>query len=103
MTDTLTAPTANDAIEPSNSAYIELEGRVAANNYSPLPVVVDVAEGIWVHDVEGNKYLDALSGYSALNFGHRHPDLIAAAKDQLDRLTLTSRAFHNDALGPFCR
>ncbi|WP_153398311.1 ornithine--oxo-acid transaminase [Ornithinicoccus halotolerans] len=87
----------------SNAAYIELEDRVTAHNYSPLPVVVAQAEGVWVTDVEGNRYIDALSGYSALNFGHRHPDLVAAARDQLDRATLTSRAFFNDQLGPFCR
>ncbi|RIK16079.1 MAG: ornithine--oxo-acid transaminase [Acidobacteria bacterium] len=86
----------------TNQDYIDLEDKVAAHNYSPLPVVVEEAEGIWVTDVEGNRYLDALSGYSALNFGHRHPALVQAAKDQLDRSTLTSRAFHNDQLGPFC-
>jgi ornithine--oxo-acid transaminase len=64
--------------------------------------VVADAEGAWVTDVEGNRYLDMLAAYSALNFGHRHPDLIAAAHVQLDTVTLTSRAFHNDKLGPFC-
>ncbi|MGD8150292.1 ornithine--oxo-acid transaminase [Ornithinimicrobium sp. Y1694] len=87
----------------TNADYIALEDEVAAHNYSPLPVVVSDAEGVWVTDVEGNRYLDALAGYSALNFGHRHPDLVQAAKEQLDRATLTSRAFHNDMLGPFCR
>ena len=86
----------------TNQAYIDLEDKVAAHNYSPLPVVVGHAEGIHVTDVEGRTYIDALSGYSALNFGHRHPGLVQAAKDQLDRSTLTSRAFHNDQLGPFC-
>jgi ornithine--oxo-acid transaminase len=66
-------------------------------------VVVAEAEGAWVTDVEGKRYLDCLSAYSALNFGHRHPVLVQAARDQLDRLTLTSRAFYNDQLGPFCR
>jgi ornithine--oxo-acid transaminase len=75
----------------------------SAHNYHPLPVVVSEAEGAWVTDVEGKRYLDMLSAYSALNFGHRHPDLVAAARRQLDRLTLTSRAFHNDLLGPFCQ
>jgi len=98
---TATAPAATSTT--SNQTFIDLEHEVAAHNYSPLPVVVGEAEGIWVTDVEGHRYLDALSGYSALNFGHRHPDLVAAAKDQLDRSTLTSRAFHNDQLGPFCR
>jgi ornithine--oxo-acid transaminase len=74
----------------------------SAHNYHPLPVVVAHAEGAWVTDVAGRRYLDCLAGYSALNFGHRHPDLVAAAHAQLDRVTLTSRAFGNDQLGPFC-
>jgi ornithine--oxo-acid transaminase len=90
--------------EPRSSAeHIELVDRHSAHNYHPLPVVVSEAEGVWVTDVEGKRYLDMLSAYSALNFGHRHPDLIRAAKGQLDRLTLTSRAFHNDQIGPFLR
>ena len=75
----------------------------SAHNYHPLPIVVAEAEGAWVTDVEGRRYLDMLAAYSALNFGHRHPDLVAAAKRQLDRVTLTSRAFHNDLLGRFCQ
>src|SRR5829696_6428618 len=87
----------------SNSArFITLDEEWGAHNYHPLPVVIAEAEGAWVTDVDGNRYLDFLSGYSALNFGHRHPALIAAAREQLDRLTLTSRAFHNDRIGPFC-
>jgi ornithine--oxo-acid transaminase len=82
---------------------IALAEQHTAHNYHPLPVVVSQAEGAWVTDVEGRRYLDMLSAYSALNFGHRHPDLIGAAKEQLDRLTLTSRAFHNDRFGPFCQ
>ena len=82
---------------------IALADQHTAHNYHPLPVVVSEAEGAWVTDVEGKRYLDMLSAYSALNFGHRHPDLIRAAKEQLDRLTLTSRAFHNDRFGPFCQ
>ena len=82
---------------------IALADRHTAHNYHPLPVVVSEAEGAWVTDVEGKRYLDMLSAYSALNFGHRHPDLISAAKAQLDLLTLTSRAFHHDRLGPFCQ
>jgi ornithine--oxo-acid transaminase len=78
---------------------IGLVERYSAHNYHPLPVVVSEAEGVWVTDVDGNRYLDMLSAYSALNFGHRHPRLIDAAKRQLDRLTLTSRAFHNDRFG----
>ncbi|MGW5101329.1 ornithine--oxo-acid transaminase [Streptomyces sp. NPDC004100] len=80
---------------------IRAEEPVLAHNYHPLPVVVARAEGAWVEDVEGRRYLDMLAGYSALNFGHRHPALIQAAHDQLDRLTLTSRAFHNDRLAEF--
>ncbi|MEU0255204.1 ornithine--oxo-acid transaminase [Streptomyces sp. NPDC006184] len=80
---------------------IRAEEPVLAHNYHPLPVVVARAEGSWVEDVEGNRYLDMLAGYSALNFGHRHPALIEAAHRQLDRLTLTSRAFHNDRLAGF--
>jgi ornithine--oxo-acid transaminase len=82
---------------------IALVERHAARNYHPLPVVIAEAEGAWVTDVEGARYLDLLSAYSALNFGHRHPRLIAAAHTQLDRLTLTSRAFHNDLFPIFCR
>ncbi len=77
--------------------------RWTARNYHPLPVVVADAEGAWVTDVDGRRYLDCLAGYSALNFGHRHPALVGAARDQLDRLTLTSRAFLHDQFGPFCR
>ncbi|GHB27708.1 ornithine--oxo-acid transaminase [Streptomyces viridiviolaceus] len=80
---------------------IRAEEPVLAHNYHPLPVVVSRAEGAWVEDVEGRRYLDMLAGYSALNFGHRHPALIEAAHRQLDRLTLTSRAFHNDRLAEF--
>ncbi|GGH48833.1 ornithine--oxo-acid transaminase [Microbacterium album] len=72
-----------------------------ARNYHPLPVTVSAGEGAWVTDADGRRYLDLLSAYSSLNFGHGHPELVAAAKDQLGRLTLTSRAFHNDRLGPF--
>jgi ornithine--oxo-acid transaminase len=72
-------------------------------NYSPLPVTLTRGWGAWVEDVDGRWYLDLLAGYSALNFGHRHPRLVRAAQAQLDRLTLTSRAFGNDQLGPFCR
>jgi ornithine--oxo-acid transaminase len=82
--------------------YITLDEQWGAHNYHPLPVVISAAEGAWVTDVEGQRYLDFLSGYSALNFGHRHPALLQAAHEQLDRLTLTSRAFHNDQFGMFC-
>jgi ornithine--oxo-acid transaminase len=76
--------------------------RWTAHNYHPLPVVIADAEGAWVTDVDGRRYLDFLAGYSALNFGHRHPALIAAAHAQLDRLTLTSRAFVHDQFADFC-
>ena len=72
-----------------------------ANNYTPLPIVVHKAEGVWVEDPEGNRYMDLLSAYSAVNQGHRHPKIIAALKEQADKVTLTSRAFHNDQLGPW--
>ncbi len=73
-----------------------------AHNYHPLPVVIAEAEGAWVTDVEGRRYLDLLAAYSALNFGHRHPRLVAAAQRQLARVTLVSRAFEHDQFGPFC-
>ena len=74
-----------------------------AHNYHPLPVVISRGEGSWVTDVEGKRYLDLLSAYSALNFGHLHPAIVAALQEQLGRLTLTSRAYHNDQLGGFAR
>lgn len=80
---------------------IEQTVQYGANNYHPLPIVISKAEGIWVEDPEGNRYLDMLSAYSAVNQGHRHPKIIQALKDQADRVTLTSRAFHNDQLGPW--
>ncbi|MFC4855055.1 ornithine--oxo-acid transaminase [Actinophytocola glycyrrhizae] len=82
---------------------IALDEQWSTHNYHPLPVVIAEAEGAWVTDVHGKRYLDFLAGYSALNFGHRHPDLVAAAVEQLGRVTLTSRAFHHDQLGPFCQ
>jgi ornithine--oxo-acid transaminase len=85
----------------TTAEHLELVEQVSAHNYHPLPVVVAEADGVWVTDVEGKRYLDMLAAYSALNFGHRHSALIEAAKEQLDRVTLTSRAFHNDQMGPF--
>ncbi|GAA2546893.1 ornithine--oxo-acid transaminase [Winogradskya consettensis] len=82
---------------------LEAAERWTAHNYHPLPVVISDAEGAWVTDVDGRRYLDFLAGYSALNFGHRQPDLIAAAHAQLDRLTLTSRAFVHDQFATFCQ
>jgi ornithine--oxo-acid transaminase len=74
----------------------------SAHNYHPLPVVIEAAEGAWVTDFEGRRYLDMLAAYSALNFGHRHPRLLAAARRQLEKVTLVSRAFDHDQFGPFC-
>jgi ornithine--oxo-acid transaminase len=85
----------------SAAELIGLEEAHAAHNYHPLPVVVESGDGAWVTDVSGRKYLDCLAAYSAVNFGHGNPVLIEAAKAQLGRVTLTSRAFHNDQLGPF--
>ncbi|WP_448808233.1 ornithine--oxo-acid transaminase [Agromyces bauzanensis] len=89
--------------EPSarTAAAINEEEEHAAHNYHPLPVVVESGDGAWVTDVEGRRYLDCLAAYSAVNFGHGNPRLVEAARAQLDRITLTSRAFHNDRLGPF--
>ncbi len=81
--------------------FLEEVDRYSAHNYHPLPVVLTRGEGVWVWDSDGNKYLDCLAAYSAVNQGHRHPKIIEAAKAQLDTLTLTSRAFHNDQMGPF--
>jgi ornithine--oxo-acid transaminase len=75
--------------------------KYGADNYQPLPIVISKAEGVWVEDLDGNKYMDMLSAYSALNHGHRHPKIIQALKEQADKVTLTSRAFHNDKLGMF--
>ncbi|MBS4190743.1 ornithine--oxo-acid transaminase [Bacillus sp. FJAT-49705] len=83
------------------NSLIEQTEKYGANNYHPLPIVISNAEGVWVEDPEGNKYMDMLSAYSAVNQGHRHPKIIQALKDQADRVTLTSRAFHNDQLGPW--
>ncbi|QFT88320.1 Ornithine aminotransferase [Bacillus sp. THAF10] len=80
---------------------ISMTEKYGANNYHPLPIVISKAEGVWVEDPEGNKYMDMLSAYSAVNQGHRHPKIIQALKDQADKITLTSRAFHNDQLGPW--
>ena len=80
---------------------IEQSEQYGARNYHPLPIVISEADGVWVKDPEGNKYLDMLSAYSAVNQGHRHPDIIRALIEQAGRVTLTSRAFHNDQLGPW--
>jgi ornithine--oxo-acid transaminase len=93
----------DQAVGARTQELLQLAERYAARNYHPLPVVIAEGEGSWVTDVEGNRYLDMLSAYSALNFGHRHPRLVDAARRQLDVLTLTSRAFHNDTFPVFCR
>jgi ornithine--oxo-acid transaminase len=87
--------------DPSSAQHIDLTESHAAHNCHPLPVVLRRGEGAWVPDVEGRRYLDCRAGYSALNFGHCNPRLLARAEEQLRRLTLTSRAFYNDQLGPF--
>ncbi len=87
----------------STDLYLDEVDRYSAHNYHPLPVILERGEGVWVWDVEGNRYLDMLSAYSALNQGHRHPTILEAAREQMERLTLTSRAFHNDQMGPFLR
>ena len=92
-----TAPTMTGA------DHIQLVERYAAHNYHPLPVVIAKAEGVWVEDADGKRYMDMLAAYSAVNFGHCHPELVAAAKEQLESVTLTSRAFQNDQLGPLCK
>ncbi len=85
----------------TSQQIIDQTQEYGAKNYHPLPVVVAKAEGVWVEDPEGNRYMDMLSAYSAVNQGHRHPRIIKALKDQADAVTLTSRAFHNDQLGPW--
>ena len=86
-----------------SAAQLSAQAEVhSAHNYHPLPVVIATAEGAWVTDVEGRRYLDMLAAYSAINFGHRHPRLVTAAQHQLERVTLVSRAFQHDQFGPFC-
>ena len=84
-----------------SAQYLTEVVKYGANNYKPLPVVLERGEGAWVWDVDGKKYLDCLSAYSAVNQGHCHPAIVKAAQEQVARLTLTSRAFHNDQMGPF--
>ena len=87
----------------TGAQHIEMVEQFAAHNYHPLPVVVAKAEGVWVEDVDGQRYMDMLAAYSAVNFGHCHPELVAVANAQLARVTLTSRAFHNDQVGPLSK
>jgi len=93
-------PTAPDAT--LSAGLIHQAETWSAHNYHPLPVVLVRGEGVWVYDAEGKRYMDMLSAYSALNQGHRHPRIVQALKNQADRITLTSRAFHNEVFGPFC-
>jgi ornithine--oxo-acid transaminase len=93
--------TVSGDLTPTAAQYVERDEAYAAHTYHPLPVVLREGSGAWVTDVDGRRYLDCLAGYSALNFGHGHPVIVAAARDQLERLTLTSRAFHHDLLGSF--
>ena len=88
-------------ISASTQHYLELEEKYGAHNYHPLPVVLKNGEGVFLYDVDGKRYYDFLSGYSAVNQGHCHPKIIAALIDQAQKLTLTSRAFHNDLLGEY--
>ncbi|MCO5184886.1 MAG: ornithine--oxo-acid transaminase [Anaerolineae bacterium] len=83
--------------------YIELDERYSAHNYHPLDVVISSADGVWVYDVDGKKYLDCLSAYSAVNQGHCHPRIVRAMAEQMHKVTLTSRAFRNDQMGPFLK
>src|SRR5436190_16293204 len=92
----------SQAASASTTTLIEQAEKWSAHNYHPLPVVLVRGEGVWVYDPDGNRYMDMLSAYSALNQGHRHPRIVQALKDQADRITLTSRAFHNELFGPFC-
>ena len=87
----------------NSQQLIELEHQYGAHNYHPLDVVIERGEGVWVYDVDGKKYLDCLSSYSALNHGHCHPRLIKVLQEQAGKLTLTSRAFRNNHLGLFCQ
>ncbi len=88
---------------PTTKDILTVTEKYSARNYLPLPVVLSKGEGVWVEDPEGKRYMDMLSAYSAMNFGHCHPDLVKTLKEQADKITLTSRAFHNDQLGDFCR
>jgi Ornithine/acetylornithine aminotransferase len=83
--------------------YLQLEERYSAHNYHPLPVVLSKGKGVYVWDVDGKRYYDFLSGYSAVNQGHCHPKIIEAFIQQAQQLTLTSRAFHNDAFGEYAQ
>ena len=89
----------SEEIEMTSKNYIELEDQYGAHNYHPLDIVIERAKGVWVYDVEGKKYMDCLSAYSAVNQGHCHPRILKAMTEQASRVTLTSRAFRNNQLG----
>lgn len=91
----------SQVLSPKAESLIEKENKYGAHNYHPLPVVLDRGEGVFVWDVDGKKYYDFLSAYSAVNQGHCHPKIVGAMMKQAQTLTLTSRAFHNDQLGVF--
>jgi len=91
------------AIQMNAKDYLEMERTYGAHNYHPLPVVISKAKGVWIWDVDGKKYIDMLSSYSAINQGHLHEKIVAAAVDQLGRVSLSSRAFSNDRMAPFLK
>jgi ornithine--oxo-acid transaminase len=93
----------SQAVSDRTQEFLHEAEQWSAHNYKPLPVVLERGEGVWVWDVDGRKYLDMLAAYSALNQGHRHPAVLEAAREQMEKITLTSRAFHNDQMGLFLR
>ena len=93
--------TNNHQVSANAAKYLELEDQYGAHNYHPIPVVLEKGEGVYLYDVDGKKYFDFLSGYSAVNQGHCHPAIVKALQDQAAKLTLTSRAFHNNLLGEY--
>lgn len=99
----MATPTVSRSLTDRSLYYLELEEKYSAHNYHPLPVVLDRGAGVFVWDIEGRRYFDCLSGYSAVNQGHCHPRIIAALTEQASKLTLTSRAFHSDLLGEYAR
>jgi len=93
--------TNNHNVSANAAKYLELEDQFGAHNYHPIPVVLEKGEGVYLYDVDGKKYFDFLSGYSAVNQGHCHPAIVKTLQDQASKLTLTSRAFHNNLLGEY--
>ncbi|MHB1922620.1 MAG: aminotransferase class III-fold pyridoxal phosphate-dependent enzyme, partial [Chitinophagaceae bacterium] len=90
-------------LTPKTQEYLTIEEKYGAHNYHPLPVVLNRGEGVFLWDIDGRRYYDFLSGYSAVNQGHCHPKIINSLISQAQKLTLTSRAFHNDLMGEYCR